>query len=212
MATLDEMAGKGFKQNRNVGYEKPPKSFSREKVEEKSTTLIDQPGNTRDYHYPSGGGDVSPIRNQSKHVVGSRKERMRDMLEISQHQKVLIEKKYGRMVIPDEVATATGERRDFSRQYNSDKYMIGSIKNAGNPQKEDGRFIRPVNRLNNQKLGGIEKSVTDGKREYHGEPCGKVEPIGKESIDGKRGYHYPSGEGEKSPIVGKVISTKNGRR
>ena len=187
MATLDEMAGKGFKQNRNVGYEKPPKSFSREKVEEKSTTLIDQPGNTRDYHYPSGEGDVSPIRNQSKHVVGSRKERMRDMLEISQHQKVLIEKKYGRTVIPDEVTTATGERRDFSRQYNSDK-------------------------LNNQKLGGIEKSVTDGKREYHGEPCGKVEPIGKESIDGKRGYHYPSGEGAKSPIVGKVISTKNGRR
>lgn len=223
---LDEKANQTVKDNRSVKYEKPIKTDSHaaeyhypsgngsvSPIQKMGDSLIDQPGGTREYHYPSGPGDISPIRRQSKYIVGGRMERMRNKMELNDSVKAGIVLKAKQTRIETELPTATGERRDFNRGFNSDKDNVGSIANSGKQPKVYNRFIRPVERLSNQKIdeptGGV-----DGKREYH-YPSGS----GKETRTGKyvdpsggRGYDYPSGPGNTSPIVGKVISGKSGRR
>lgn len=229
---LNEIAAQGFKQNRSVKYEKPIKtdehkakyhypsgsgSVSPIQMEKESKTLIDQPENTRQYAYASGaeGETTSPIQEQSKYIVGGRTERKRDKIEVSESQRKGIVRRAEMLRIEDENATATGERRDFNREFNTDKYMVGSIENNGKPPKVYERFSRPPQRLGNQKISTSDnKETIDGMREYHypSGPGSKSSIIGKTDAQAERGYHYPSGKGEKSPIAGKVISGRTARR
>lgn len=229
---LNEIAAQGFKQNRSVKYEKPMKSDEHKasyhypsgngsvspiQNETESKKLIDQPGNTREYSYPSGNGDVkvSSIRRQNKYIVGDRTERGRDKIELSSEVVAGIKRKASETRIKDSAVTVTGEPRDFNRGYNSDKDMVGSIANGSKPQKTYERFIRPPQRLANQKISTSDnKETIDGMREYH-YPSGtgfKSSIIGKTDVQAERGYRYPSGKGEKSPISGKVISGRSARR
>lgn len=225
---LDEIANSGFKQNRNVQYEKPPKagshaadyhyqsgngSVSPIQLEKESKTLIDQPSNTRAYHHPSGPG-LSPIRSESKYIVGGRTERKRDVIDLPKQTVAYAKMKASGTRIDDPVETVTDEPRDFNRGYNLDKYMIGSIENKGKPQKEYTRFIRPASRLANQSISTKDSQDSiSGSREYH-YPSGKgfTTETGKSvNPNAQRGYRYPSGKGEVSPIVGKVLAGRSAR-
>lgn len=229
---LDDMANQKLKDNRSVKYEKPLKTYAHEakyhypsgngsvspiQTEKESKTLIDQPGNTREYSYPSGTGDtdVSPIRKQNKYIVGGRTERGRDKIELPSDVVAGIKRKAAETRIKDSVETATGEVSDFNRGFNTDKNMTGSIANGSKPQKTYERFSRPPERLANQKISTVDdKTAQDGKREYH-YPSGKgfeSSVLGKNDQQAIKGYDYPSGKGETSPIVGKVLPGRTARR
>lgn len=229
---LDDIAGSGFKQNRNVKYEKPPKAGSHAAVyhypsgngsvspiqmETESKKLIDQPENARTYHYASGDGKemLSPIRKENKYIVGGRTERKREVLDIDEGQKTDIRSYVKARIIKDVPETVTGEMRDFVKEYTKDTDLAGSINNKGTPPKEYSRFIRPSERLKTQSISTKDDAGTqNGNREYH-YPSGagfKNPTGGKVSPDAERGYHYPSGKGEKSPLVGKTISGRTARR
>mgnify|MGYP000981729511 CR=1 FL=1 len=228
---LDEIANSGFKQNRNVKYEKPPKtnvhedhyhypsgagSVSPIQKETESKKLIDQPENFRTYHYASGDGKamLSPIRKENKYIVGGRTERKRDVIDIDEGQKKVIRDYVKARIIRDVPETATGEMRDFVKDYTKDTNLAGSINNNGKAPKEYSRFIRPAERLKNQSVSTNDDAETqNGNREYH-YPSGagfKSPTGGKVSPDAERGYHYPSGKGEKSPLIGKTISGRTAR-
>jgi len=216
---LDDKVGQKLKDNRSVKYEKTLKSDAHKagyhypsgdgsvssiQREKESKTLIDQPDNTRSYHYQSGSGKVgelSPIRKMNKYIVGGRVERKRDVIDIEDYQKDRIKKHASTTIVKALPTTATGERRDFVKEYTKDDTLDGSVNNNGKPPKVYERFIRPAERLGNQKIGTSDDPATvDGKREYHN-ASGKV--VGGRSVNG---------HGYASPIVGSVLAGRPARR